>query len=122
MPLTPKHKLQLTPSIRIPVDESVGRIMLSTTFVHTSKQMAYSRGQSPYGILPALNLWNANISWQSVGGMPVDLSAFATNLTNKKYYTFAGAGWQSTGAELASFGQSRMYGVRLRYSFGGEAQ
>lgn len=118
LPFTPKHKLQITPSLRIPVGEDAGRLMLSTTYVYTSKQIAYSRFQSPYGTLPAFGLWNANVGWESVGGMPVDISAFATNLTNKKTYTSIGSGWSSTGVESATLAQSRMYGVRLRYSFG----
>jgi iron complex outermembrane receptor protein len=122
LPLTPKHKVQITPSLRIPVNDAIGQITLSATYVYTSSQISFARSQSPYGRVPAYGLWNANASWQSVGGMPVDLSAFVTNLTNKKYYGFSGSGWTSTGVDYAILGQPRMYGVRLRYSFGGEAR
>ena len=49
------------------------------------------------------------------------LEFVATNITNEKYYTFSGGGWQSTGVEYASLGMPRMYGLRLKYRFGGMA-
>jgi iron complex outermembrane receptor protein len=122
LPLTPKHKLQVTPALRIPVDESIGRVTVSGTYVYTSSQISFARSQSPFGKVASYGLWNANVGWESVAGMPIDLSAFITNLTNKKYSGFSGSGWTSTGVDYAILGQPRMYGVRLRYSFGGEAR
>jgi iron complex outermembrane receptor protein len=53
--------------------------------------------------------------------MPLDLSAFVTNVTNEKIYTFSGGGWNSTGLEYAGLGMPRMYGVRARFRFGSDA-
>ena len=57
----------------------------------------------------------------SIGGSPVDFALFASNIFNEKYYTFIGGGWQSTGVEYGTVGQPKMYGARLRFRFGGEA-
>ena len=121
LPLSPKHKISITPSVRLPFDESVGRVTLSATYVYTSSMVGAAKAVTPLGVIPAFHIWNANLSWNSVAGMPIDLAAFVTNLTNEKYYTFSGGGWQSTGIEYASLGQPRMYGLRLKFRFGADA-
>ena len=120
LPLSPKHKVTVTPSVRLPLDESLGRIRLGATYVYTSSQVAAGKIQTPFGVVPSYDLLNLNLSWDEVAGLPVDLSAFATNVTNNKYIVFAGGGWSSTGVEYASLGQPRMYGLRLKVRFGGE--
>ena len=121
LPLTPKHKLTVTPTVRLPFDESVGSISLSATYVYTSKQISTAATQTPFGVVPSYNLLNLNINWRKVAGYPVDLSAFVTNVTNERYLTFTGGGWNSTGAEYVGLGMPRMFGVRARVSFGSEA-
>ena len=118
LPLSPKHKLSVTPSIRLPLDESVGSITLSATYVHTSSQVTAAAAVTPIGTVPAFDLLNLNLAWKSVAGLPVDLSAFVTNVTNEEYFTFVGGGWQSTGIEYGALGMPRMYGLRLKFRFG----
>jgi iron complex outermembrane receptor protein len=43
---------------------------------------------------------------------------FGTNLTGKKYFTAVNDLLGSGGFVSKYFGEPRMYGVRLRYSFG----
>ena len=121
LPMTPKHKLTLTPSIRLPLDESIGRVTFSGTYVYTSRQISTAATQTPFGNVKSSKLINLNLGWDSVGGMPLDLSAFVTNVTNEKIYTFSGGGWNSTGLEYAGLGMPRMYGVRARFRFGSDA-
>ena len=71
-----------------------------------------------FGLLPSPYLLNVNVGWAGVGGMPIDLSAFATNVTGEKYFAFV-AGLGTSGSEYATLGEPRMYGVRLRYRIGG---
>lgn len=118
LPLSPKHKLSVTPSIRVPMNDDLGSLTLSATYVHTSSQVTSAATVTPFGVVPAFDLLNLNVAWNSVGGLPVDLSAFVTNVTNEKYYNFIGGGWQSTGIEYGSVGMPRMWGVRLKYRFG----
>ncbi|MEW9853717.1 TonB-dependent receptor [Novosphingobium sp. M1R2S20] len=117
LPLSPKHRLTVTPSYTLPLDYSIGRVSISATYTYTAKQVATN--DSPYGVLPSSDLWNLNLNWNSVGGSPVDLAAFVTNLTNEKYPVFVGNSWLSTGSENLILGQPRMYGARLRVTFGG---
>ncbi len=51
-----------------------------------------------------------------IGGSPVDMSIFATNVTDEEYQTYVTGNW-GTGFELGQVGPPRMYGMRLRYNF-----
>ncbi|MFC0204340.1 TonB-dependent receptor [Novosphingobium soli] len=118
LPQSPKHRITITPSYTLPLDESLGQVTIAATYTYTAKQVASN--DTPLGILPSSNLWNLNLNWNSIGGSPVDLAGFVTNLTNEKYPIFVGNSWLSTGTESLILGQPRMYGVRLKVRFGGE--
>ncbi len=97
LPYTPRHKLSIDASYRLPIDESMGEITLGTTFNYTSRQ--FYQGASSAGALAflgpspqsevynirAYSLWNLNASWNRIMGSPVDLSFFMTNVANKHY-------------------------------------
>lgn len=67
-------------------------------------------------VLEDYDLVNFNLNWGGVGGSPLDLSFFVTNLTDEEYLTYVTGQWPQ-GFELAQVGQPRMYGARLRYNF-----
>ncbi len=72
---------------------------------------------SSYGILPSSNLVNLNVNWEKVAGSPVDAAFFITNLTNAR--TILHANVQAGSGFISNIiGEPRMYGFRLRYSFG----
>ena len=114
--LSPHHKLTVTGSYTLPLDESIGRITFGATYTYTSSQIASAT--SPFGVLPATNLLNLNASWNGIAGLPVDLAAFATNVTNRRYTVAVTQSYYNAGIEGFFLGQSRMYGLRLRYRFG----
>jgi iron complex outermembrane receptor protein len=60
-----------------------------------------------------------NLNWHGVGGGPVDLSLFVTNVADKKYFTFATDLYDSVlGFASEVQGVPRMYGASVRYRFG----
>ena len=71
------------------------------------------------GTLDSVNLLGANLNWSDVGGLPLDLALFGTNLTDEEYYGFV-PGLGANGLETANLGQPRTYGIRLRYRFGAD--
>ncbi|MBV1689378.1 TonB-dependent receptor [Novosphingobium sp. G106] len=121
--LSPKHKFSITPTITLPVDESIGKIELAATWVHQSSYIndgsvpGFVNGV-PLGFTPATNLINLNLDWRSVAGSPIDLSLFVTNLTKEKYNVANTGNWVSGGIAEIIPNQPRFYGVRLRYTFG----
>ncbi|HEX7852785.1 MAG TPA: TonB-dependent receptor [Sphingobium sp.] len=130
--LAPKNKYTITGTYVLPLPDSVGKVAVSATFTHTdSYEATYQtypcqfgpcsgRGALGYDIgrVPAYELLNLNLNWNSVAGGPVDLSVFATNVTNKQYYVATFGGYTSFGFESMAVGEPRMYGVRLKYRFG----
>ncbi|MBA6414204.1 TonB-dependent receptor [Parahaliea sp. F7430] len=61
-------------------------------------------------------LVNARLGWQSSDGR-IEAAAYATNLTNERYFFGAAAVGDSTGAFQITVGPPRMYGIELRYNF-----
>jgi iron complex outermembrane receptor protein len=121
--LSPKNKYTLTATYSLPLSKSLGRISLGATFTHTDRQLSnYSDRNVPalagLEFLPATDLLNLNLNWMSVAGRPVDLALFATNVTDKQYYTYIPGIGVGTGFETAQLGMPRMYGARIRLHFG----
>ena len=123
--LSPKNKYTLDATYTLPLPSTIGRISVGAIFTHTDSQLAnYSDRNSTFavlqglGTLPATNLLNLNAGWGTVLGKPLDLEFFATNVTNKQYYTYVPGIAIGTGFETASLGQPRMYGARIRVHFG----
>ncbi|MBB4860218.1 iron complex outermembrane receptor protein [Novosphingobium chloroacetimidivorans] len=114
-PLTysPKHRLTVSGDIMVPVDDSLGEVTLGAVFTYTSSQ-AVSQNVSIAGY----SLLNLNAAWNNIGGSGIDLAAFATNITDKRYRSNYGNGFESFGLRDFSYGQPRMYGLRVRYNFG----
>lgn len=123
---SPKHKLTLTGTYTLPLDESIGRISFGATYAYASKQLytqserdlAAQIGIADPGILDTQNFVNLNFNWDDVGGMPIDLAAFVTNVTNDKVKTAISQGLVSAGFSNEAYAPPRMYGLRLRYRFG----
>jgi len=122
--LSPKNKYVITGTYTLPLGESIGKISVGATFVHTDSmitnyadRLSASANLADLGTLPATDLVNANINWNSIAGGPLDLMLFGTNLANKQYYTYVPGLGFSTGFETGQLGQPRMYGLRVRVRF-----
>jgi iron complex outermembrane receptor protein len=116
--LSPKNRFSVTGTYTLPIDESAGRISFGATFVHTDK-MVLSLGTAPqFQRSPASNLLNLNADWKGIMGSAIDASFFMTNVTNEKMVLNVSNAYNSFGLESGIVNEPRMYGVRLRYSFG----
>jgi len=121
--LSPKHKLTASLTYTLPLDESIGEVSIGATWIHTSKQISNGSvpqyvGGVPLGVIPSYDLLNLNLNWDKVAGSPVDLALFATNVTKEVYPVNTGGGWNSSGIGDWLLGVPRMYGVRVKVSFG----
>jgi iron complex outermembrane receptor protein len=117
---SPKNRVTLTGTYRLPLDPALGDFSVAATFVHTDAQNATASIVTPIYRLPATDLLNLNFDWRNVHGHPVDFSIFATNVTNQIYPVGVGSAWQSAGFDGYLMGPPRMVGARLRYRFGAE--
>ena len=125
--LSPENKYTITARYTLPLDERLGSVTVGADFIHTDEQLsnyADRNSSNPdiagLGTLPDTDLFNVNVNWDAIGGSPVDLLIFGTNVTNEKYYAFVPGLAIGTGFETAVLGQPRMYGVQLTYRFDGE--
>jgi iron complex outermembrane receptor protein len=130
--LTPRNKFSITARYTLPLSQDIGQITFGATVSHSdSYESTYAYLHTPVnfyfnsttqsnrdlGRIPGVTLLNLNVDWKNVGGLPVDAAIFATNVTNKQYYTYT-AGLGGAGFESANIGEPRLYGIRLRYHFG----
>lgn len=118
-PYTPKHKFSIGASYQANLGNA-GDLVLSGNYVHQSESSTAQTNSSFYNFLPAYGLLNASIGLQNVGGRPIDISLFGTNLTDEAVPVgvldqYAG----STGTVGLTYTEPRMYGIRIGYRFGG---
>ncbi|QZP07541.1 TonB-dependent receptor [Caenibius sp. WL] len=115
--------------LNIPVPENVGNISLFASYNWTDAQdtaplyvETFPDGSvmEPGVHLPSFGLLNASLDWRNVMGSNFDISVFGTNLADKKYAITNTGVYQTIGAQSQMYGEPRMYGVRVRYAFGGK--
>jgi iron complex outermembrane receptor protein len=134
LPYTPRNKFTVTANYTLPLDDSIGKISFGATFSHSDSYISTAGYVIPVafnnpiipanlvggnlGRVPGIDLLNVNAGWTSIGGLPIDLSLFATNVTKKKYVTAVFGGIGAFGFDARAVGEPRMIGARLRYRFG----
>ena len=118
LPYSTKHKASANAEYTLPLDATVGKISLSTTYTYHSGQFIASSTVNPkYGTLPSYSLVNANLNWRAVLGSHFDAGLFVTNLLDKEYRSGITNSWSSFGFEAEVPGEPRMFGGRIRYNF-----
>jgi iron complex outermembrane recepter protein len=118
LPFSPKNKYSLTGSYKLPLAASLGPIAISATFTHQGSEFNTQTAPPGFQTLGPQNNLNLNLNWDSIFGHPLDLSLFATNVTDEKYYLATSGIYQSFGYDVAYLNQPTMFGARLRYHFG----
>ncbi len=112
----PENEVVVTGTYLLHAPESVGQMTFSVTYLYTDERQAVSRETSVFAVLPSYETWNVNFNWYGIGGSPVDLSVFGTNVTDEEYISFLTGNWNN-GLEMGQINVPRMYGARLRYNF-----
>ncbi len=69
--------------------------------------------------MPAYGLLNGSVDLRNVGGQPVDISLFVTNLTKTSKPVGVLDGYNTAvGVVGLTYNEPRMFGVRVGYRFG----
>jgi iron complex outermembrane recepter protein len=106
---------------KIPVGENMGELSYFISYSHVSEQPtapasdpSYEFGSTlePYGLL------NMSLDWRNIAESGFDASLFVTNATNKVYRVSNLNSFNNLGVWASLYGEPRMYGLKLRYSFG----
>lgn len=119
-PNAPEHKIAAGARFRLPLAESSGEIWFGATYSFQDKiyvGIGDNGPGSPGNTQPDYGLVNLRADWYGVLGSSFDLSAFVTNLTDKAYQVTAIDLYNALGYTAGTFGEPRMYGATLKYSF-----
>jgi iron complex outermembrane receptor protein len=117
LPFSPKWGANVRGTLTLPVDESLGTIDLSAAYRYNSSFTTQASSVSTLKSTPIKQL-DLNLDWRDIGGHPVDLGLFATNVTKQFTQGVVLALFNSFGFDARYLGQPRMYGMRLRVRFG----
>jgi len=88
------------------------------TYVYTASQIANGAAPANVGIIPSTNIVNVNLNWEQIFDSRVDAGFFMTNATDEVYPVNTGGGYGSAGFGDVLMGAPRMWGIRVRCSFG----
>jgi len=111
-------------SVEHSLGDNLGTLAAFVNYSHSSSQyteaVQFPQNQ-PGAYLESFGLLNASLDLRNVGGSKFDLGVFGTNLTNSLYRISNTDVYQQGGLLYWStlYGEPRMYGVRLKYKFGG---
>ena len=104
-----------------PLGNDLGTLAMFVNYSHTSAQHTAGTsipGNQPGERLEPFGTLNLSLDWRNVAGSRMDVGFYATNLTNKLYRVSNSNTYNSQLFTATLYGEPRMYGVRLRYSFG----
>ncbi len=116
---SPRHSLVANLNYRLPLPAEVGDVSVGATYSYTDEQMSTSPGSTPYAWLPSYEIVNFNANWNRIFGSNFDVGAFVTNAFDEQYINYVPGNYNSVGIEMRSVGVPRMWGAKVRYTFGG---
>lgn len=119
---TPKNQVSVTVDYRLPLDDAVGRISIGGLYHYQSSiALTDTSALNPAAIEPGFSTLDLNATWTNVYGHPIDITVFATNVTDKLYRTGNDDLMQnsSLGVRANIYAPPRMFGIGVKYRFGG---
>jgi iron complex outermembrane recepter protein len=99
----------------LPVSEALGEASLRANW-HWQTHYGDFLGTNQ---IPAYSLLNLSLNWDKIGSSPVDAQLFVSNALNK---TYESGGIGLIGVSEVTYGDPRLYGIRVTYRFGAEAK
>jgi len=99
----------------LPVPDSLGKVSALANW-HWQAHFGDFLGTSQ---IPAYGLLNLSLNWDKINRSPFDAQIFVSNALNKTYIS-GGIGF--LGFEESTYGDPRLYGIRVTYRFGAEAK
>ncbi len=109
----PKWKYGFGARYRLPLLENLGDASVGANWNWIGRN---GDNSLPFGVRPAYGLLNLSANLDGIAGKPIDLSFYMTNALDKAYEV-GGYVLPSLGTTTITYGEPRMFGFRLRYSF-----
>jgi iron complex outermembrane receptor protein len=122
--ITPEWKFNLHGTYHLPIDQAYGDISISAAYSFTDRQsLTDAASLSPEDYLEAFDNVDATLDWKGIWGKTgLDGRLFVTNLLENKVAAGVLAAYKVIGIVGYQPAQPRMYGVTLRYAFGGSTE
>jgi iron complex outermembrane recepter protein len=118
-PYTPKEKFAVGVTYAQPLSNRTGMLGLSVNYAYQSDFSTAQTNASFIRSIPSFGVLNLSADLNGVAGSPLDISLFATNVANKVYASGDADFYnQPFGVATLTYGEPRMYGLRLTYHFG----
>jgi iron complex outermembrane receptor protein len=116
----PPHKVSVSASQILPwIPEADGQVKALVTWNYQSHSNdAGILNYAAFSNVAAFGLVNLRLDWDNVLGEPLNASFFMTNALNRRYWAGDYPVFEFLGFMDQTFGEPRMFGVQLRYSFG----
>ncbi len=119
-PYTPKNKVSVGGTYEIPLSNGIGSLVLAASYTYQSKFSTAQTNEAEVQYLPGYGYLNASVALKDIGGKPIDVELFGTNLTNALYATGLLDQYNTpSGIVTYTYAPPRMFGVRVKYRFGG---
>jgi iron complex outermembrane receptor protein len=97
----------------VPMPANIGGVALRAHYYHVDKEY-----QGPV-LLGAYSLTSFNVEYSKIAGTPLDVTLYVNNAFNTRYVQDVILSTPSFGVYTGNFAPPRMFGIRLRYAFGG---
>jgi iron complex outermembrane receptor protein len=110
----PPYKYGVNARYHLPLPARVGDVSVRANWAWQDSSGDVSQAG---GVIHAYGLLNVAGDWDRIGNTSLDVSLFASNVTNKLYSIGGITVYNSLGFAVQRFGEPRMYGIRLRYRF-----
>jgi iron complex outermembrane receptor protein len=114
----PEHKASIIANYTLPLAASLGELILGASYSCQSKFFDAPAVQ-PLDYIAGYGLMNARLDWNDILRSSIDASLFVTNATDRLYRIGESSNYHTDGRIASLYGEPRMYGVQLRYRFGG---
>ena len=120
LPTAPRYKFGLGAQYKLPLPETAGEFSISASYdwQDDSRVVPFA---GPFTANEDYGKLTLGANWRNIGGKPVDLSFFMTNATNKEYVLGGLPLVNQLGVATLTYGAPRMWGLRLGYRFGADA-
>jgi iron complex outermembrane receptor protein len=118
-PYTPKRKYTVGARYDVPLGVDIGTLGFSVNYTYQGEFSTATTNQATIRDLPGYSLLNLRAELAQIGGRPLDLAFFMSNVANKEYKIgLFDAYTQPFGFITYTYGEPRMYGMQLSYHFG----
>ena len=115
---TPERMYNIGLSVDIVLPSGLGTLTLFGNYSRQDDMFAgFTTVDVPGITIPSYDLTNLRLDWYEAFGSPIDLAFFIGNTSDEEYRIANNPLYESAGYAITQYGEPRMWGASLRFSF-----